>query len=153
MKDLSLEFKVDSITTMNCIENETIDLIVSNYVLQDTPYVEDAIHCMFQKLKKGGRVVLVFLHPCFSTKISKEHNTRIYEWSKSYFEHFKTETAWGSNHFLSGPFLEYHRPLSFYWKAFLENGFRVIGFEEPILLSKRHGEIACSIVFHLLKPS
>lgn len=40
--DPNITYNVDSVTTLETIGDESIDLIVSNYVIQDTPDYESA---------------------------------------------------------------------------------------------------------------
>lgn len=161
----ALAFHVDSISTLTSIEDGACDLIVSNYVLMDTPDLEGAVRAFYRVLRRGGTAVLVFSHPCFpggrATTPAGGTGT-VYAWDVPYFQRQRCiDPPWG--HFTSD-FIWFHRPLSDYWKAFTENGFAVIGFDEPRLTPDRHhlaGTAAAlrrnqsrpySVVFKLQKP-
>ncbi|NNM34426.1 MAG: class I SAM-dependent methyltransferase, partial [Gemmatimonadetes bacterium] len=110
-----LDFRVDSISHLYSLADKTIDLIVSNYVLMDTPELEEAVSSFYRVLRPGGVAVLIFSHPCFPAgqSTSPDDPTRIaYHWNHSYFERRRrVDPAWG--HFTED-FVWFHRPLSDY---------------------------------------
>lgn len=133
-----LDFRVDSISRLDTVADGTIDLIVSNYVLMDTPELEAAVSSFYRVLGPGGAAVVVFSHPCFpaAASVSSEDPVRTtYQWEHSYFERRRRlDPPW--RHF-SEDFIWFHRPLSDYWKAFVHAGFTVADFEEPRLTAER----------------
>jgi ubiquinone/menaquinone biosynthesis C-methylase UbiE len=133
-----IEFRVDSCGDLRTCGDAEFDLIVSNYVLMDTPDLESAVRSFFRVLRPRGRAVLVFSHPCFpqGRKATTVDGSMTYHWPESYFERRKeVDPPWG--HFKS-EFIWFHRPLSDYWKAFVRAGFAVTGFEEPRLTEERY---------------
>ena len=127
-----VDFRVDSASELRTIEDGSVDLIASNYVLMDTPDLGGTMRACHRVLKPGGAAVAVFSHPCFpqgraERPIDHEHLT--YTWDFSYFEQQRcVDPPWA--HFTSD-FIGFHRPLSAYWKAFRAAGFAVEDFEEP----------------------
>jgi len=133
-----IDFRVDSCTGLHTIGDASFDLLISNYVLMDTPDLEGAMHAFSRVLRTGGAAVLVFSHPCFpqgGATVSGSEETN-YRWPHPYFERRKrVDPPWG--HFTCD-FIWFHRPLSDYGKAFKAAGFAVADFEEPRLSADRY---------------
>ena len=125
-------YLVDSISNLSELQTNYFDIIISNYVLQDTPEIEPVLQSFHRVLKASGRVIIVITHPCFPqsdfTKL-REDGTVHYKWEHSYLDNRRiVDEPWG--HFKS-KFIFYHRSLSHYWKMFKKCGFIVMGFDEP----------------------
>ncbi|CAM4762416.1 unnamed protein product [Rotaria magnacalcarata] len=137
----------DSVTELKSVESNSIDLIISNYVLMDTPDL-DSIGKTFQRvLKTSGRVIFVILHPCFDFVPEKDGSKRIYAWKKSYFDETPDRQDW-ENFSLN----LYHRPLSVYFQAFHKYGFTLVDFDEPKFYSRIHQyDFTCAALFHFKK--
>lgn len=134
-----IDFRIDSCSTLRTVADRSIDIVISNYVLMDTPDLTKTVKAFSRVLKPGGHGVLVFSHPCFPqepTTATESDGDVIYRWHFPYFQQQKCiDPPWG--HFTS-EFIWFHRPLSDYWKAFLEAGFEVVDFEEPRLSEDRY---------------
>lgn len=134
-----LDFRVDSCSELRTLANASIELVVSNYVLMDTPDLPGTTAALYRVLRPGGAAVLIFSHPCFPGGRARDEPTGAgvsYWWEFPYFEtHECTDPPWG--HFKER-FIWYHRPLSDYWKAFLAAGFTVADFEEPRVTEDRY---------------
>lgn len=129
---LSGNYIAQSISDLSELKENSFDIIVSNYVLQDTPDIEKVLQSFHRVLQNDGRIIIVITHPCFPqsdfTNVRKD-NTILYKWDHSYLDvRKKLEKPWG--HFTSD-FIFYHRPLSYYWKTFRKSGFIVTYFDEP----------------------
>ena len=127
-----IDFRVDSCARLTSIESRTIDVVIANYVLMDTPELEATINAFYRVLRADGVAVVVFSHPCFpqgrATRLSDGQGVT-YHWDFPYFERRKcVDPPWA--HFTSD-FIWFHRSLSDYWKAFTTAGFQVLDFEEP----------------------
>jgi SAM-dependent methyltransferase len=127
-----LDFRVGSCGDLADVEDGRFDLVVSNYVLMDTPELEATVREFARVLKPAGAAVLVFSHPCFPqgrADVAEHGETVRYTWDFRYFDRRRvSEPPWG--HFRA-EFIWFHRPLSDYWKAFTAAGFVVERFEEP----------------------
>jgi ubiquinone/menaquinone biosynthesis C-methylase UbiE len=134
-----IDFRVDSCSLLRTLDDAQVDLVVSNYVLMDTPDLEGAVYAFHRVLRPGGAAVLVFSHPCFpqgDATLAGNGDEVTYQWKFSYFEQRKcVDSPWA--HF-SSEFIWFHRPLSDYWKAFNAAGFVVAGFEEPRITGERY---------------
>jgi SAM-dependent methyltransferase len=126
--------RVDSISELKTVDDASVDALVSNYVLMDAPDLDGACRSLFRVLRPNGRAVLVFSHPCFEPPVAVDRPSPseiVFRWNRSYFEEgVYQEAPW--KHFTT-PFVWFHRPLSRYWQAFTEAGFRVERFEEPTM--------------------
>jgi SAM-dependent methyltransferase len=125
-----IDFRVDSCSELASVADSTIDVIISNYVLMDTPDLHGAVGAFSRVLRVGGIAVLVFSHPCFpqGSATGSGESTQ-YNWEFGYFDECKrVDPPWG--HF-TADFIWFHRPLSAYWKAFSAHGFLVEEFDEP----------------------
>ena len=119
--DLSIDFHVDSCSSLQTIQDNSIDVIASNYVLMDLPDLKEAAESFYRVLKCGGRAGVIIGHPCFD-----QHDRSKF----SYYEEREVSERWG---FFTTPFIFYHRPLSTYWKIFRNAGFTVKEFDEPVV--------------------
>lgn len=137
-----IEFRVDSCAELATVAGDSIDLVVANYVLMDTPDLAGTMTAFNRVLRPGGHAVLVFSHPCFPQAAAEDagDDATRYRWDASYFDEAKrVDPPWG--HF-SSEFIWFHRPLSQYFNAFIRAGFDVAGFEEPRIVQERFHHVA-----------
>ncbi|MFQ5980147.1 MAG: class I SAM-dependent methyltransferase [Candidatus Heimdallarchaeota archaeon] len=137
--EIAVDYRVDSCASLLTLTDESIDLIVSNYVLMDVPQLELAVASFYRVLRPNGRAAIVITHPCFpqsdetilTNRVVSEDGSVSYTWKTSYFDETEfIDPPW--RHFTT-PFRVYHRPLSQYWKTFQTMGFQVIDFDEPVV--------------------
>jgi SAM-dependent methyltransferase len=135
----AIEFRVDSCSELRTIADASTDLVITNYVLMDTPDLSGTMRAICRILRPGGVAVHIFSHPCFPAGRARTEASGAgvsYKWVFPYFEpHECTDPPWG--HFTER-FIWFHRPLSDYWKAFVAAGFSVVDFEEPRLTEDRY---------------
>jgi SAM-dependent methyltransferase len=159
--DPSGDFRVDSCEGLTTLGAEEFDLVVSNYVLMDTPDLDAALAAFHRVLKPAGAAVVIFSHPCFPqgrARVAGDRATVSYDWPEPYFEPARrTDPPWG--HFTS-EFIWWHRPLSDYWRAFVRAGFAIEEFDEPgrarVAAHASQDTSAnrpCSVAFRLRKTS
>src|SRR5262245_49815998 len=81
-----IDFRVDSCTELRTLPEAHFDLVVSNYVLMDTPDLHGTLYAFHRVLKTDGVAVLIFSHPCFPQgRATVAHNDEItYRWDFSY---------------------------------------------------------------------
>ncbi len=127
-----IDFRVDSCSSLETVEDGSINVVIANYVLMDTPDLYGTMRAFNRVLKADGVAIVIFSHPCFPqgrATVSRDEDGIQYHWSFPYFEQRKCiDPPW--RHFTS-EFIWFHRPLSDYWKAFKTSGFDVVDFEEP----------------------
>ncbi len=129
-----VDFRVDSCTELTTVDDASIDMVIANYVLMDTPDLERSIATFHRVLRPHGVCIAIFSHPCFPqgrARTSSDGGGITYHWEFPYFGSRKcVDPPWA--HF-TAEFIWFHRPLSDYWKAFTGAGFSVVSFEEPRL--------------------
>jgi ubiquinone/menaquinone biosynthesis C-methylase UbiE len=127
-----INFISESCSELNSLQDDYFDIVVSNYVLMDVSDIKNAVKSFFRVLKSKGICINIFSHPCFCSQILPERledDSVRYTWSSSYFKLSKFRQEWGP---FNSEFISFHRPLSFYFKLFIESGFKVSDFQEPI---------------------
>ena len=129
---LQIDYRVMSCASLDGIAERSLERIVSNYVLMDLPELDATLRAFHRVLEPGGVAVVVFSHPCFPLPDATTEGTEpsaTFVWRRSYFDERRvTAPPWGR---FSSDFVWFHRPLSRYWTAFREAGFRVEDFDEP----------------------
>ena len=138
-KNPDISFKIDSCTELRTVMDSSLDMVISNYVLMDTPDLRGTMRAFNRVLKVNGVAIVIFSHPCFPqgrASASNDEDGVEYNWSFPYFVPRKcVEPPW--SHFTS-EFIWFHRPLSDYWKAFKSAEFDVLDFEEPRITKNRY---------------
>jgi SAM-dependent methyltransferase len=137
-KDPRVDFRVESCSELASVADDSIDVVIGNYVLMDVADLHGALRAFHRVLRQGGAAVLVFSHPCFpqGRATALPDGALSYRWDFGYFDERRcVDPPW--KHFQS-EFIWFHRPLSHYWKAFLAAGFEVIDFDEPHITAERY---------------
>ena len=138
VKGASVDFRVDSCSELKTVGDASVDMVIANYVLMDTPDLEGTMRAFVRVLRDAGVAIVIFSHPCFPqgrATAAERGDGVVYHWDHSYFDRRKhVDPPWA--HFTS-QFTWFHRPLSDYWKAFKAAGFDVLDFEEPRLTEER----------------
>jgi ubiquinone/menaquinone biosynthesis C-methylase UbiE len=145
-ESIKIDYRVESSNSLKSVPTETIDRVVSNYVLMDVPDFEKTIQELHRVLKSNGEAVLVFSHPCFPMyAIEYSPDLMIsYGWKIPYFkDHLMKMPRWRD--FTEG-FTIFHRPLSKYWKTFLETGFEIVDFDEPLFTETKQNQMSKELV-------
>lgn len=138
-KSPDIDYREDSCSDLGTVDDASLDMVIANYVLMDTPDLEGTMRAFNRVLRDEGVAIIIFSHPCFpqgtATVLSNEEGVN-YHWSFNYFNRQKRiDPPWA--HFKS-EFIWFHRSLSDYWKAFKTAGFSILDFEEPRLTEKRY---------------
>lgn len=86
-----IDFRIDSCSELATLADQQFDMLVSNYVLMDTPDLQATMAAFHRVLKTDAVAVLVFSHPCFPQDWAAvaEDGAVCYRWPHSYFEERK----------------------------------------------------------------
>jgi SAM-dependent methyltransferase len=113
------------------IRDEAIDLVVGNHLFSHLPDPAGAIREFGRVLKRGGRLVILTLHPCFYTEHSENGVTQSVPVSR-YFaargvdQHFVVDGLTSPSMITS-----WLRPLEYYSTTLREAGFVITELREP----------------------
>lgn len=137
---LAIDHHVDTSTSLGTITDNSMDKIVSNFVLMDLDDLEGAVRSFARVLKEGGEVVVAMTHPCFPDPVQSDDPNNpypVYKWEHSYFEETKVIIpAWAE---FETSFIGYNRPLSQYFQTFNKHGFKLLDLDEPRLQQEVEG--------------
>ena len=113
------------------LRSESFDVAVSYVMMLDVPDYRTCIRETARVLKPGGRLFYSNLQAyCTCTPdgwVKDEDGNRLYMPIDDYSYEHGSWVAWGEIRIAN-----YHRPLAAYMSAFLEVGFRLLRFEEPL---------------------
>ena len=139
---LGIRYHVGSLCNMSMFRNSMFDAVVSNIVLSDLQDMNSAFAEIRRVLKSRGKLVFSIMHPCFSSAPvhgwvkrpldSDRAEDWLYWKVDRYFERGIEEWRYGD----LPPLYSFHRPLSDYVKALINNGFVLTDFEEPVPAKK-----------------
>jgi len=143
---LGIRYIIADAANLSMLESESFDIAFFYMAIMDIADFEGAIAEASRVLKRGGRFVIVMVHPCFDTRFmdgrmvggcvtregedgSKEY---LYYWTEEYFTRHSYAFEWRHDR-LPAPFVTtgFHRTLSDYVNAITGNGMVVTGIEEP----------------------
>lgn len=110
--------------------NSYFDLIVSHQTINEIENPEKAFKEFFRILKKRGKIILLFLHPCFEIK---QENIKKRSLAFLYFNKILIEKG---KYLVSGIFSPYpyfylHLPLSYWTETLNKVGFLIVKIKEP----------------------
>lgn len=124
------EFIVHDINKGLLFEDDSFDIITSSLALDHLKSLERTFKECFRVLKDRGIMIFSIANPIIhqegriAGKLKEKDGTKIYG---DYFTRRKITHKWRQEMEVS----YYHRTLGDYFSAFLNNGFNLIGFEEP----------------------
>jgi len=118
-------------------EANSFDLVTTCMALMDLPDAAGAIKEMGRVVKRSGRCVMLFSHPCFDIPRA---SSWLNEWGfghkptlslrlERYREVFSEWLSWSK--YVDYEMLAYHRPLSWYFRAIRDAGMAVTMLDEP----------------------
>ncbi|MFH1140869.1 MAG: class I SAM-dependent methyltransferase [Chloroflexota bacterium] len=135
---LGIRYHASDATQLSILGDASCEAVVCNMGLMDIADAERAIGEVYRVLRHNGRFVASIVHPCFdqgsgSAWIMEKSGTVATIWRKvgRYRALSERVAVWnvGPGQVSSTP--HYHRPLSWYFRAFKAAGFVVTGLEEP----------------------
>jgi SAM-dependent methyltransferase len=117
------------------------DVVYSNMALMDMANAEGVLRQAERVLRDPGRFVASLSHPCFDTGSGSswiiEHRSGravVGRWVQRYREPFNDASPWrgdGRRAPLEFATAAFHRPLSWYVRAFVKAGLGITGWDEP----------------------
>jgi ubiquinone/menaquinone biosynthesis C-methylase UbiE len=134
---LGINYQVCDAARLSIFENNSFDLVVTNMALMDMPDAAGAIKEMSRVVRRSGRCVMLFSHPCFDVPGASSwlieylfaHPPEISLRLTRYREPFSSWNRWSGTEEME--LLSYHRPLSWYFRAIRDAGMAVTMFDEP----------------------
>ncbi len=134
---LGITYYVSDAARLDMLAGASFDLVVCQMALMDIPDAESAIREVARVLRPSGRLLAMILHPCFEIPEAsgwvEEHmgpTTTIWRKVSRYSEPFIGWLHWrvdGGVVFMPS----YHRPLSWYVRAFNAARLAITAFDEP----------------------
>jgi ubiquinone/menaquinone biosynthesis C-methylase UbiE len=135
---LGITYYVADAARLDMLADDSFDLVICNMALMDIENAAGAIQEVARVLRKHGRLIASFSHPCFD-KVNTSGwvieqiypTTTIWRKMSRYREIAVDMLPW-----LQVPdgvvsTQSYHRPLSWYFRTFRDSGLVVASFEEP----------------------
>lgn len=134
---LGITYHVADAARLDMLADASFDLVVCQMALMDIPDAEGAIREAVRVLRPTGRFLAMILHPCFeipgaSGWVDEQMGPTTTVWRKisHYSEPFVGREYWRvADEIIYMP--SYHRPLSWYMRAFDAAGLALTGFDEP----------------------
>ncbi len=134
---LGAKYFASDAANLAMFEANSFDLVTTCMALMDMPDAADAIKEMGRVVRRSGRCVMLFSHPCFDIPRA---SSWLSEWGfgyrptvslriDRYREIFSEWLSWSSK--VDYEMLAYHRPLSWYFRAIREAGLAVTMLDEP----------------------
>jgi ubiquinone/menaquinone biosynthesis C-methylase UbiE len=122
---------------LSMFQANSFDLVISCMALMDMANAAGAIKEMGRVVKRTGRCVMLFSHPCFDipnasswlTESGFGHRPEIALLLRRYREVFSEWLRWSWKH--DYEMLAYHRPMSWYFRAIGDAGLAVTMLDEP----------------------
>lgn len=127
-KPLGIKYFLGDFRKTN-FKNNFFDVVLSHQSINEVENPEKAIKEFWRILKKGGKVICLFLHPCFDFL---PHQTKKL-FSLLYFEKVKVEKGkyLVGGLFSPSPYFYLHLPLSKWIEFFEKNNFKILTIKEP----------------------
>jgi SAM-dependent methyltransferase len=128
---LSVSFDVGTVDDLP-YENEAFDLVVCNHLMNDLRDPGKAITEFSRVLRRGGRLVILMLHPCFYNRHAERDQATNGLLASSYFEVRNIEQNFEVDG-LTSPATNtaWFRPLEYYTEQLRTSGFIITSLTEP----------------------
>lgn len=136
-KPLGASFFPTDAANLSMFEANSFDLVTSCMALMDMPDAAGAIKEMGRVVRRSGRCVMLFSHPCFDIPRA---SSWLNEWGFGhpetlslrlvrYREVFSEWLRWSDK--VDFEMLAHHRPMSWYFRAIRDAGMAVTMLDEP----------------------
>lgn len=134
---LGITYHAADAARMDVLEDASFDLVVSQMGLMDIPDAAGAIAEMARVLRRDGRLIALFSHPCFDVpeasgwQVDRMPGTSTV-WRKicRYARPFAGQVYWKIDGEMAFT-VSHHRPLSWYVRALRAAGLVLTALEEP----------------------
>lgn len=136
---LGIAYHLTDAAGLDMLADETFDAAVCNMALMDIEDAEGAVREAARVLRTGGRFLASFSHPCFDVPGASawavermDYTSTVWRKVSRYREVFQGWCPWRlgrTEGYHQTP--AYHRPLSWYFRAFRSAGLVVTALEEP----------------------
>ena len=128
---LSVSFDVGTVDDLP-YEDEAFDLVVCNHLMNDLRDPAKAITEFSRVLRRGGRLIILMLHPCFYNRHAERDQTTNGLLASSYFDVRSIEQNFEVDG-LTSPVANtaWFRPLEFYTEQLRRSGFVIADLTEP----------------------
>lgn len=112
--------------------NDRFDLVVCNHLINDLHDPSEPISEFARVLRRGGRLIILMLHPCFYNKHAEREQATNGLIASSYFETRSVEQVFEVDG-LTSPVANtsWFRPLEFYTEELRKSGFAITSLTEP----------------------
>jgi len=137
---LGIEYHVSDAARLTMFNKESFDIVVAFMSLMDIPDLEGTLREVGRVLRKGGRFVFSITHPCFERWRPElgwekdEEGQKLYYKVDDYFAEGPKEfifTLGGGKVTLPGEMINFHRTLTYYFRALHKAGLVATRLEEP----------------------
>ena len=136
----NVTFRVEDAQDLSSIEDESIDVAVSQMALMDVPDHRALFAAVHRVLAPGGPFVFSLLHPCFESPYGPDDDPSRFltdeegALTANVVRRYATEGHWKSpsDEGVRGSVGSHHRMLSTYINDLLAGGFRLERIEEPV---------------------
>ena len=134
---LGVKYFAHDAADLSRFEANSFDLVTSCMALMDMPDAAGAIREMGRVVRRGGRCVMLFCHPCFDIPKASSwlvesgfgRKPSVALKLERYREVFSEWLKWSNK--VDHEMLAHHRPLSWYFRAIRDAGLAVTMLDEP----------------------
>ena len=116
---LSITHLVRNANALNGIKTQSFDIVLASMSLMDIEDYEGALVESRRVLRRGGKLLMSILHPCFSERATDNYFDKT-PWKEFVAKDFKQKVLFR------------HMPLKDFINPLLELGFKMQGFYEPM---------------------
>jgi len=134
---LGVKYFASDAADLSMFAANSFDLVTTCMALMDMPDAAGAIHELGRVVRRSGRCVMLFSHPCFDIPRASSwlvetgfgRTPSITLRLERYREVFSEWLRWSDK--VDYEMLAYHRPLSWYFRAIRDAGLAVTMLDEP----------------------
>ncbi len=148
-KPLGINYFVKDVANLDCLKDDSYDLVIGNMCLMDIANIKSAIKEVSRVIKRKGCFVFSLTHPLHESQqqwaiIEDEGKKYLARAIHKYLSCTIKESFWNNKKFKT---IHYHRPLQEYFQYLKDFGFVVKEFKEiptkqkPLKATKEDGDV------------